>query len=93
MAKRKTAAELKAEYEKQKERTEGLRKRMEEAAKAEEAKVNAEIIKELKRWNSLRSKPSKWEDMPDVVRGWIAKLEEKQAEQSKPDLVNPDQSA
>lgn len=75
MARKKTMEELAAEAAKAEARAKELRKQMQELTKAEESKVNAEIIKAVHEW--LDSYPPEqrkaWKDLPAYFRAWAEK--------------------
>ena len=71
MARKKTAAELAAEVKRLEERLEATREKEKRQSKAEEAKQNAAIIREIREWWTARPEKDrpKWEDMPGYLHG------------------------
>jgi len=70
MAKRKSIEELEAAAKAAEKRARELRAQAKKATEAEEAKVNAEIIKALKEWLASwpKDKRKEWEELPSYFR-------------------------
>ena len=70
MAKRKSIEELEAAAKAAEKRAKELRAQAKKATEAEEAKVNAELIKAVKEWlySFPEYKRKKWEELPDYFR-------------------------
>lgn len=79
MSKRKTIEELEAAAKAAEKRARELRAAAKRATEAEEAKVNAEIIKALKEWLKTFPDGSKknWEDLPGYFREQARRNREK----------------
>ena len=69
-SKKKTAAELLEAAKKAEARAKELKAKAKEQTKAEEAKINAEIIKAIKEWqNALpKEKRTAWDQLPSLFR-------------------------
>jgi predicted nucleic acid-binding Zn-ribbon protein len=70
MGKRKTLEELEAAAKAAEKRARELRAQAKKVTEAEEAKVNAEIIKALKEWLATwpDDKKKAWDELPDYFR-------------------------
>ena len=68
MAKRKTDEQLEQAIKEQQKRLERLRAEKRKRTKAEEAKINVEIIDALKEWNNARTNPIEWDKMAEWLR-------------------------
>lgn len=79
MSKRKTIEELEAAARAAEKRARELRAQAKRVTEAEEAKVNAEIIKALKEWLKTFPDDSKknWEDLPEYFREQARRNREK----------------
>ena len=74
---RKTIEELEAAARAAEERAKKLRAKAKNKTQAEEAKLNAEIIKALEDWRTSYPTQISREDLPDRFRAWAQKNREK----------------
>ena len=74
---RKTIEELEAAARAAEERAKKLRAKAKKQTQAEEAKLNAEIIKALEDWRTSYPTQISREDLPDRFRAWAQKNREK----------------
>jgi hypothetical protein len=74
---RKTIEELEAAARAAEERAKKLRAKAKKQTQAEEAKLNAEIIKALEGWRTSFPTHMAREDLPDRFRAWAQKNREK----------------
>jgi hypothetical protein len=72
MPRKKTIEELEAEARKAEARAKELRKQAQKLTKAEEARINAEVIKALHEWldSFPPEKHVEWKSVPDIFRQW-----------------------
>ncbi len=68
MAKRKTDEQLEQAIREQQKRLERLRAEQRKRTKAEEAKINLDILDALREWNSARVTPIEWDKMAEWLR-------------------------
>ena len=68
MAKRKTDEQLEQAIKEQQKRLERLRAEQRKRTKAEEAKINLDILDALREWNSARVTPIEWDKMAEWLR-------------------------
>lgn len=85
MARKKTVEELLEEAKRAEKRAKDLRALAKKETAAEEAKVNAEIIKAVREWRDSypEGKRTAWKDMPKVFRDWAERNRQKRAEQGQ----------
>ena len=74
---RKTIEELEAAARAAEERAKKLRAKAKKQTQAEEAMLNAEIIKALEDWRTSYPTQISREDLPDRFRAWAQKNREK----------------
>lgn len=70
MAKKKTIEQLEAEAKRAEARAKALREQAKKQTQAEEAKLNAEIIKAVEEWRLSYEKPLPRENLPLIIRKW-----------------------
>ena len=70
MPRKKTVKELEAEAKKAEARAKALREQAKKQTQAEEAKLNAEIIKAIEEWRQSYEKPLPRENLPAIIRKW-----------------------
>lgn len=70
MAKKKTIEQLEAEAKRAEARAKALREQAKKQTQAEEAKLNAEIIKAVEEWRLSFVKPLPRENLPAIIRKW-----------------------
>lgn len=68
MAKRRTDEQLAQAIAEQQKRLERLRAEQRKRTKAEEAKINLDILDALREWNSARVTPIEWDKMAEWLR-------------------------
>lgn len=70
MAKKKTIEQLEAEAKRAEQRAKELRAKAKRQTQAEEAKLNAEIIKAIEEWRQTLDTPIPREQLPAKFRKW-----------------------
>ncbi len=95
MAKRKTIEELEEAAKAAEKRARELRAQAKRATEAEEAKVNAEIIKALKEWLASwpKDKRKEWEELPAYFHEQAEKNRTRYANKDSVDFTRNDEKA
>lgn len=78
---KKTIEQLQEEARRAEERAKRLKEKIKKQTKAEEAKLNAEIIKAIDEWRMSLRTPIAREDVPQKLREWTEKNEQRKAQE------------
>lgn len=70
---KKTIEQLELEAQRAEQRAKDLRAKARKITQAEEAKLNAEIVKAIEYWNSTRLNPFEKNEIPDRFYEWAEK--------------------